>query len=174
MENRNVLVAVILSTLVIMIWQFEYADQYSEQENIQTQTEQFDQNKPIAPSLDKNIKVEKKISREDAIKDVERVSFENDKIKGSISLIGALIDDVILKNYNVDQTTESKKVVLLNPKQINDSYFLETGWATSGNETVPDNQTKWEVKDNQTLKPDQPITLEWNNQKGCNPGLRRV
>ena len=166
MENRNVLVAVILSTLVIMIWQFEYADQYSEQENIQTQTEQFDQNKPIAPSLDKNIKVEKKISREDAIKDVERVSFENDKIKGSISLIGALIDDVILKNYNVDQTTESKKVVLLNPKQINDSYFLETGWATSGNETVPDNQTKWEVKGNQTLKPDQPITLEWNNQKG--------
>ena len=166
MENRNVLVAVILSTLVIMIWQFEYADQYSEQENIQTQTEQVDQNKPIAPSLDKNIKVEKKISREDAIKDVERVSFENDKIKGSISLTGALIDDVILKNYNVDQTTDSKKVVLLNPKQINDSYFLETGWATSGNETVPDNQTKWEVKGNQTLKPNQPITLEWNNQKG--------
>ena len=166
MENRNVLVAVILSTLVIMIWQFEYADQYSEQENIQTQTEQVDQNKPIAPSLDKNIKVEKKISREDAIKDVERVSFENDKIKGSISLTGALIDDVILKNYNVDQKTDSKKVVLLNPKQINDSYFLETGWATSGNETVPDNQTKWEVKGNQTLKPNQPITLEWNNQKG--------
>lgn len=166
MENRNVLVAVILSTLVIMIWQFEYADQYSEQENIQTQTEQVDQNKPIAPSLDKNIKVEKKISREDAIKDVERVSFENDKIKGSISLTGALIDDVILKNYDVDQTTDSKKVVLLNPKQINDSYFLETGWATSGNETVPDNQTKWEVKGNQTLKPNQPITLEWNNQKG--------
>ena len=166
MENRNVLVAVILSTLVIMIWQFEYADQYTEQENIQTQTEQVDQNKPIAPSLDKNIKVEKKISREDAIKDVERVSFENDKIKGSISLTGALIDDVILKNYDVDQTTDSKKVVLLNPKQINDSYFLETGWATSGNETVPDNQTKWEVKGNQTLKPNQPITLEWNNQKG--------
>jgi len=166
MENRNVLVAVILSTLVIMIWQFEYADQYSEQENIQTQTEQVDQNKPIAPSLDKNIKVEKKISREDAIKDVERVSFENDKIKGSISLTGALIDDVILKNYDVDQTTDSKKVVLLNPKQINDSYFLETGWATSGNETVPDNQTKWEIKGNQALKPNQPITLEWNNQKG--------
>ena len=166
MENRNVLVAVILSTLVIMIWQFEYADQYTEQENIQTQTEQVDQNKPIAPSLDKNIKVEKKISREDAIKDVERVSFENDKIKGSISLTGALIDDVILKNYDVDQTTDSKKVVLLNPKQINDSYFLETGWATSGNETVPDNQTKWEVKGNQTLKPNQPITLEWDNQKG--------
>ena len=166
MENRNVLVAVILSTLVIMIWQFEYADQYTEQENIQAQTEQVDQNKPIAPSLDKNIKVEKKISREGAIKDVERVSFENDKIKGSISLTGALIDDVILKNYDVDQTTDSKKVVLLNPKQINDSYFLETGWATSGNETVPDNQTKWEVKGNQTLKPNQPITLEWNNQKG--------
>ena len=166
MENRNVLVAVILSTLVIMIWQFEYADQYTEQENIQAQTEQVDQNKPIAPSLDKNIKVEKKISREGAIKDVERVSFENDKIKGSISLTGALIDDVILKNYDVDQTTDSKKVVLLNPKQINDSYFLETGWATSGNETVPDNQTKWEIKGNQTLKPNQPITLEWNNQKG--------
>ena len=166
MENRNVLVAVILSTLVIMIWQFEYADQYTEQGNIQTQTKQVDQNKPVAPSLDKNIKVEKKISREDAVKGVERVSFENDKIKGSISLTGALIDDVILKKYNVDQTADSKKVVLLNPKQINDSYFLETGWATSGNETVPDNQTKWEIKGNQTLKPNQPITLEWNNEKG--------
>jgi len=166
MENRNVLVAVILSTLVIMIWQFEYADQYTEQENIQTQTEQVDQNKPIAPSLDKNLKVEKKISREDAIKGIERVRFENNKIKGSISLTGALIDDVILKNYNVDQTSDSKKVVLLNPKQINDSYFLETGWATSGNEAVPDNQTKSKIKGNQTLKPNQPIILEWNNEKG--------
>lgn len=81
MENRNVLVAVILSTLVIMIWQFEYADQYSEQENIQTQTEQVDQNKPIAPSLDKNIKVEKRFLGKMQSKTLKEFHLKTIKLK---------------------------------------------------------------------------------------------
>ncbi len=165
MDNKNVLVAVVLSTLVIMFWQFMYGEEYTEQENLQTKTEQVDTDKPSAPSLSKNIEI-KNVSRDDALKSIKRIQFENKKIKGSIALKGALIDDVTLKNYNLNQNSSDEKVVLLNPKQVDKAYFLETGWASSGNEIVPDNQSEWSIKGNNTLKPGQPVTVEWKNDNG--------
>ena len=165
MDNKNVLVAVVLSTLVIMFWQFMYGEEYTEQENLQTKTEQIDTDKPSAPSLSKNIEI-KNVSRDDALKSNERIQFENNKIKGSIALKGALIDDVTLKNYNLNQNSNDEKVILLNPKQVDKAYFLETGWASSGNEVVPNNQSEWSIKGNKTLKPGQPVTVEWKNDNG--------
>ena len=110
MDNKNVLVAVVLSTLVIMFWQFMYGEEYTEQENLQTKTEQVDTDKPSAPSLSKNIEI-KNVSRDDALKSNERIQFENNKIKGSIALKGALIDDVTLKNYNLNQNSNDEKAV---------------------------------------------------------------
>ena len=40
MENKNVLMAVVLSTMVIIFWQFMYGDEYVELENKQIKTEQ--------------------------------------------------------------------------------------------------------------------------------------
>ena len=37
------------------------------------------------------------------------------------------------KNYKKDLKSE-ENVVLLNPKDIEDGYFIETGWASVGNE----------------------------------------
>ena len=56
--------------------------------------------------------------------------------------------------------------MLLNPKKIDQSYYLETGWATSGNEIVPDNQTEWKVVGNKILSPNKSVKLEWSNGKG--------
>ena len=36
----------------------------------------------------------KKISRDESIKNVDRINLENSKIKGSISLEGGIIDDI--------------------------------------------------------------------------------
>ena len=79
MDNKNVLVAVVLSTLVIMFWQFMYGEEYTEQENLQTKTEQVNTDKPSAPSISKNIEI-KNFSRDDALKSNERIQFENNKI----------------------------------------------------------------------------------------------
>ena len=166
MENKNVLMAVVLSTIVIIFWQFMYGDEYVELENKQVKTEQTTKGeKPAAPSIVKK-KVDIKVSRSDAITETGRIKIENANLIGSIALRGGLIDDVTLKNYNSNQSTNSKKVVLLNPKKIDESYYLETGWATSGNEIVPDNQTEWKVVGNKILSPNQSVKLEWSNGKG--------
>ena len=52
MENKNVLMAVVLSTMVIIFWQFMYGDEYVELENKQIKTEQTAKSeKPTAPSI---------------------------------------------------------------------------------------------------------------------------
>ena len=48
----------------------------------------------------------KKISRKDALTEVDRVIIENEKVKGSISLKGAIFDDLSFKNYKKDLKSE--------------------------------------------------------------------
>ena len=52
--------------------------------------------------------IEKKISRQESIKKTNRVLLENNKIKGSISLEGALIDDLSFKNYKENSTSKEE------------------------------------------------------------------
>ena len=166
MENKNVLAAVVLSTFVIMMWQFWYGEPVPQTQNQeQVQQQQLKGDKPSAPSISQK-KVETKLTRSDAINQGDRIKIENSAIVGSIALMGALIDDVTLKNYNQNNTDDQTKVILLNPKKYDQAYFLETGWATSGNEIVPDNQTLWTAKGNKTLTPNTPVELEWNNGQG--------
>ena len=166
MENKNVLAAVVLSTVIIMMWQFWYGEPVPQNQNQeQVQEQQLKGDKPLAPAIIQK-KIETKLTRSDAINEGDRLIIENKNIKGSISLTGALIDDLTLKNYNQENNSDTKKVILLNPKKYEQAYFLETGWATSGNEIVPDNQSKWSVKGNKVLNPNNPVTLEWENGNG--------
>ena len=166
MENKNVLAAVVLSTVIIMMWQFWYGEPVPQNQNQeQVQEQQLKGDKPLAPAISQK-KIETKLTRSDAINEGDRLIIENKNIKGSISLTGALIDDLTLKNYNQENNSDTKKVILLNPKKYEQAYFLETGWATSGNEIVPDNQSKWSVKGNKVLSPNNPVTLEWENGNG--------
>lgn len=166
MENKNVLAAVVLSTVIIMMWQFWYGEPVPQNQNQeQVQEQQLKGDKPLAPAITQK-KIETKLTRSDAINEGDRLIIENKNIKGSISLTGALIDDLTLKNYNQENNSDTKKVILLNPKKYEQAYFLETGWATSGNEIVPDNQSKWSVKGNKVLSPNNPVTLEWANGNG--------
>ena len=119
-----------------------------------------------SPSIEKDESL-KKITRNDAIDKVSRIKVENNNIKGSISLQGAIIDDIIFKNYNISLDS-NEKVVFLNPKSTSKGYYIETGWASSGNEKLklPLDNTIWEVKGNNILTPNNPIVLEWNNNNG--------
>ena len=87
-------------------------------------------------------------------------------LKGSISLKGAIIDDLSFKNHKKDLKSE-ENVVLLNPKEIEDGYYIETGWASIGNEIeVPGIDSLWQVKGNKVLSEKNDVVLEWNNGKG--------
>ena len=69
----------------------------------------------ILQVLDKNENFTK-LSREDALKESDRIQFENNSVVGSISLKGATIDDLTFKEYNVELNGE-EKVTLLESKK---------------------------------------------------------
>ena len=170
MENRNVIIAVILSTAILIGWSmyFENPDEAQKKRlEIQGKTEtQTNVQKPETPQTGKAVPT-KAISRSDALKESDRVFIENSNLSGSISLRGALIDDIILKNYRETLDKSSKPIVVLSPKKSEDGYFVESGWATTKSDVkVPDNNSVWQIREGKKLTPASPVTLEWNNREG--------
>ena len=170
MENRNVIIAVILSTAILIGWSmyFENTDEAQRKRlEIQGKTEtQTNIQKPETPQTVK-ANPTKAISRSDALKESDRVFIENSNLSGSRSLRGALIDDIILKNYRETLDKSSKPIVVLSPKKSEDGYFVESGWATTKSDVkVPDNNSVWQIREGKKLTPASPVTLEWNNREG--------
>ncbi len=172
MDLRNVVFAIALSFAVLFGWSVIFeTPQIEEQKRLeQTQgSEKTDNKNTDAPSPNVNIEKEKvlNISRDDAIKSVKRVNFENENVKGSISLKGFLIDDILFKKYNTEVNSD-EKVKYLNPSETNDGYFVETGWAASNitNTALPTKNSIWKVVGNNKLSVGNPVTAEWNNKSG--------
>jgi len=166
MDNKNVFIAVALSMSVLLFWSAFFDPPLPNENETKIvknkQVESTELDSGLVPNIDE-LKVEQKISREDAIKKTNRVLLENNKIKGSISLEGAIIDDLSFKNYRKNLDTQDS-VIFLNPKDSEDGYFIESGWASIGNKTkVPNNKSIWSVKGNNILTNNNPVILEWDN-----------
>ena len=166
MENKNVFIAIALSMSVLLFWSaFVDSPQPIEVQNqkvASSQSKNKVKDNGIVPSIDGTI-VEKIISREESLKKTNRILLENKKIKGSISLVGAAIDDLSFKNYKVDIKSDNI-VQFLNPKETKNGYFAESGWASIGNKIkVPTSKSVWTVVGNKVLTVNKPVTLEWNN-----------
>ena len=166
MENKNVFIAIALSMSVLLFWSaFVDSPQPIEAQNqivASSQSKNKVIDNGIVPSIDGTI-VKKIISREESLKKTNRILLENKKIKGSISLVGAAIDDLSFKNYKVDIKSDNI-VQFLNPKETKNGYFAESGWASIGNKIkVPTSKSVWTVVGNKVLTVNKPVTLEWNN-----------
>jgi len=163
MDFKNVLLAIVLSTAVLIGWATFFEAPIVQQ---QVSEKTIKKNEDISsPSIDEEEnKIENEISRNDLINNTKRVNIENENIKGSISLEGAIIDDILFKNYK-KELGGKENVIFLNPKNSSKEYFIETGWASSGKENIklPLLDTIWKIKGNSTLTPNNPVTLEWDN-----------
>ena len=164
MDFRNVLTAIVLSTIVLIGW-----GTFFEAPNVDQQPadKEIIKNDDISsPSIDEK-EIIAEASRSDTINKTKRIKIENQNIKGSISLQGGVIDDIIFKNYKENLNSENQ-VTFLNPKNSPKQYFIETGWASGGSEKInlPLDNTIWQVKGNNTLRPNNPISLEWVNKEG--------
>jgi len=164
MDSKNVLMAIVLSTLVLVFWATFFEPPPVERQIAEDQVTKSEE--PSSPSIEK-VEPSKKVTRNETINSVDRVKIENINIKGSISLQGAIIDDIIFKNYKVSLDSD-EKVTFLNPKNSSEGYYIETGWASNSNENLklPLDNTIWKVKGNKTLTPNNPIVLEWDNNEG--------
>ena len=165
MDTKNVIAAISLSAAVIILYSLFFAPAVVDQKDISNDKNITSENSSTdAPSLVQDEETIK-ISRNDALKENERVLFENDKIKGSISLIGSSIDDLTFKNYT-NTLNGDDNVILLNPKQSNNGYYVETGWATTNkNIDLPNSKSLWSIEGSNKLTPSSPVILSWTNSQ---------
>ena len=102
MDLRNVIFAIALSFAVLFGWSVIFETPQIEEQKKQEQDKNLksESQSPDAPNVNFENKINPKVSREDAIKSTKRINFENENVIGSITLKGALIDDITFKKYN--------------------------------------------------------------------------
>ena len=179
-KNRNYFVAIGLSVLILVAWQFLYVNPKIEKERIaaealQAQQAQQAQSQPGAtaqqpangqalpggtvPGTGEN--------RDQALAKSARVAIDTPAVTGSINLTGARFDDLKLKAYHETVSKQSPIITLLSPAETTDGYFTEIGYvgdAASG--SVPGPQTVWTLSGGDKLTPATPVTLSYTNEKG--------
>lgn len=183
-DNRNVILAVVLSMLVLFGWQFFVAGPQLEQAQRQAELRAQQQAEaeqlavPANPAAEGTATAEAApaetgtqtfADRASAIAATERVTISTVDLEGSINLTGARIDDLQLKNYRETVEPDSPIIALLKPAGLPDAYFVEQGWVAAAGASIalPDSQTQWTVEgENATLTADTPVTLVWDNGAG--------
>ena len=159
-DQKNLLLAILASLVVLLGFQLLFPTKDVPKTNI-TQ----EMNDSFAPQPELIAELPK--ARNEIINESERISIENDFINGSINLTGARIDDIILKKYRVDLSSDSENVKFLSPKGSDNPYFAEYGWVTSNNNKIelPNANTVW--KSNKSIiSPEAPVVLSWDNGNG--------
>ncbi|MDB2470936.1 membrane protein insertase YidC [Candidatus Pelagibacter bacterium] len=164
MDTKNVIAAISLSAAVIVLYSLFFQPDPSAIKQNQAEQKKIENNTDT-PSLDKNENFAK-LSRTDALKENDRIQFENGSVVGSISLKGATIDDLTFKEYSVE-LNGNDKITLLSPRNFEDGYLVESGFvSTNKNIDIPDASTVWEVSGNKKLTNNSPVKLTWSNTQG--------
>ena len=100
-------------------------------------------------------------------KDVPRLKIITPRLSGSISLLGARIDDLVLEEYREALPATAPKVRLLEPRSEPKPYYVQYGWSAPAGVTakLPDNDTVWTASA-PSLEGGKPVTLSWDNGTG--------
>lgn len=184
-DNRNTILAVILSGLVLIAWQYFYnVPQMEKQRQEAQKTAELAKPSPqatpgtapqpgAAPSAGGTPATQPAaqgpvISRNAALEANPRIKIETPRIAGSISLKGARIDDIALTQYRETVDPKSPPIVLFSPSQTAHPYYAEFGWVPGTGSTIrmPDQNTMWQQEGSGALTPSSPITLKYDNGEG--------
>jgi YidC/Oxa1 family membrane protein insertase len=96
----------------------------------------------------------------------ERIRIETPLLRGSLSLRGARVDDLVLLHHREEIAANSPPVRLFSPLGTPNAYYANFGW--NGPDNIrPRPETLWTVIGaNRALTPTTPVTLAWNNGQG--------
>ena len=164
-NNRNMMLALVLSALVIFGWSF-VSEKFFPTALPQTHKVDDGKVKPItqtadAPAAPSAAAIQ---SVDTALADGPRVTIATPSLKGSIGLKGARFDDLELVRQLDSIKPDAKPIRLLSPVGTKESYFGQFGWSGEGI-AVPDANTVWTASA-PTLSPGHPVTLSWTNPTG--------
>jgi YidC/Oxa1 family membrane protein insertase len=174
-QNKNLILATVLSVIVLVGWLFIFPPEPPAQAPVATTSELAGNTDVSAPSVagdaasTPRIAVTPEETRDAALAKSERISIVSERVSGSISLAGGRIDDLQLLDYNVRLNDPSEKVTLLSPAGAPNAYYTIYGWAPAGDlgfDDVPGASTLWSVRGNRTLTPQTSVLLEWTNNAG--------
>jgi YidC/Oxa1 family membrane protein insertase len=189
-DNRNTILAVILSGLVLIAWQYFYnVPQMEKQRAAQQAQSQLAKTAPAAgstspsaapqtgtspapsanaPAANQPTSAAPVVDREAAIAAVPRVKIDTPRLSGSISLKGARIDDLSLVQFRETVDPTSPAIVLYSPSGTENPYYAEFGWVPASGSTLrlPDQNTMWQQEGSNSLTPSTPVTLKYDNGEG--------
>ncbi len=177
MDQKNFVIAIVLSVLIIVGWQAAFPPAKppvtppAQQQQAGTAPGSTTPApggagqgavQPGAPAAQPT----QVVSRGEALALTPRVTFDTPELLGSITLKGARIDDVRLVKYRETVDPNSPPVPVLSPVGSAHPYYAEFGWsAADPTVKVPGPETLWTASA-PTVAPGKPVRLTWDNGQG--------
>ena len=192
-NNRNLILAMVLSALVMVGWYAFFAPPEPTVDLAAVPTATTAPGTATAPAPGNAVPapgaVQADTGAADPSRDAARLAIQSPALRGTISLAGGRIDDLLLTGYRETLDPASPFVRLLSPTAqprvteegtpaapateaevvIQKPYYAVYGWTPGPGvdpALVPNPATVWTAETGQTLAPGQPVTLAWNNGAG--------
>ena len=171
-NNKNFILAIVLSMAIIFGWQYFYAVPVAERAKQEAATSQTTTTPATTTTTTAQVpgaaQPATAITREQALGNSPRLKIETPELRGSINLAGAQIDDLHLAGYRETIDPKSSTIVLLSPAGSPNAFFAEQGFvgATGTTAKLPDAKTLWTAEANAVLGVGKPVTLTWDNGEG--------
>jgi len=171
-DLKNIIIAVSLTIAIILGWQFFYE---TPRMKLREQARQSQAVKKESAAKQKETQIGKSTNarstffadRDEAIKKsrASRIKISSPKLGGSISLVGARLDDLVLLKYKTTLDKDSDPVALFSPSKYKDAYFAEFGWTSDDQLELPTVNTLWKAN-KETLKANDNVVLSWESPRG--------
>jgi YidC/Oxa1 family membrane protein insertase len=188
-DQNNVFYAIALSAVILIAWQYFFATSFpgkptapktSQVKTSQVKTSQIQTSQVRAASGIETIGPQPQTatisgtqrsqpsSRQEALARSQRVAIDTPRLRGSIALTGARIDDLSLVQYRETIDPKSPAIELLSPSGSPQPFYAEFGWVDGSNVNlnVPSSETVWLQEGSNSLGVGRPLTLVWQNGQG--------
>jgi YidC/Oxa1 family membrane protein insertase len=177
MEQRNLLIAIVLSVGILIAFQFTYERFFPPPLPLHRTTASAPSatgpaalpapGAPAAPAAGGARAGTGPGTRAAVLAGEPRITIATPRLHGSIDLKGGRFDNLTLANYHVTVNPKSPEVVLLRPSGAPNAYLAEFGWIASGaGVRLPGPDTLWQPVTSGPLTPTHPVTLRWDNGAG--------
>jgi YidC/Oxa1 family membrane protein insertase len=163
-DTKNIVLAVILSAMVLIGWTF-VADRFFP--DASPKPAATTAAAPAAPAAAPGAApaiagTGALLPLNGALAAAPRVAIDTPRLKGSINLVGARFDDLLLPDYRETAEKTSPPVRLFAPSRTADAQFAGFGWVGPA---APPATAQW-TADRTTLTPAAPVTLSWTSPQG--------
>jgi YidC/Oxa1 family membrane protein insertase len=185
-NNRNLFITIILSVVILTVWQVFFMNPRIEAQRQAAQIEQERIASQASPTTEKpgqpasgavpgasqaavpgQAAPPAAADRPAVVAASNRVRIDTPALLGSINLTGGRIDDIKLKAYRTEVDKNSPNIELLNPASLPNGQYAEIGYVGSADAgAMPGPETAWTAPADAVLTPSNPVTLTFTNDRG--------